>query len=213
MEHQPSPPRSAQEGFAAMYAGNPPWDLGRPQQAFVAAADRIISPVLDAGCGTGNAAVFFAARGERVTGIDFVDEAIRRARAKAADRGLEVEFLVKDAMTLGEWYRRFASVIDSGLFHVYSGDEQRRYVKGLAHVLRPGGRLFLLSFSDQEPATAWLPPGLSRQELCDAFEDGWEVESIDEVWAEVSAAFMADHPEAFPKGGGKMWFAVIRRTE
>ena len=118
---------SAHAGFTKIYGGNPPWDIGKPQPPFVAVADRVISPVLDAGCGTGNTALFFAARGHRVTGIDFVEEAIRRARAKAAERGLPVEFLVKDAMTLGAWDERFASVIDSGLFHIYAGHERRRY--------------------------------------------------------------------------------------
>ena len=58
------------------------------RQPFVAVADRVTGPVLDAGCGTGDNALFFAARGHRVTGIDFVEEAIRRARGKAAERGL-----------------------------------------------------------------------------------------------------------------------------
>jgi hypothetical protein len=47
-------------------------------------------------------------RGLLVTGIDFVDEAIRRVRVKAADRGLQVEFLVRDATALGDWGERFA---------------------------------------------------------------------------------------------------------
>ena len=149
MQNQPS---SALEGFTQMYAGNPPWEVGRPKAPFVAVADQVTSPVLDAGCGTGDTSLFFAALGHQVTGIDFVEEAIRRGRTKASERGLSVEFLVKDAMTLGDWDQRFASVIDSGLFHVYSGDERRRYVRGLAHVLQPGGRLFLYAFSDQETA-------------------------------------------------------------
>ena len=82
--------------------------------------------VLDAGCGTGEHALFFAARGHRVTGIDFVEEAIRRARAKAAERGLAVEFLVKDATGLEDWGERFDSVIDSGLFHCFSDDDRPR---------------------------------------------------------------------------------------
>jgi len=69
-----------------------------------------------------------------------VEEAICRARAKADERSLSVEFLVKDAMTLGDWDERFASVIDSGLFHIYSGHNRRCYVQGLAHVIQPGGR-------------------------------------------------------------------------
>jgi 2-polyprenyl-3-methyl-5-hydroxy-6-metoxy-1,4-benzoquinol methylase len=117
--------------FESIYAGRAPWDIGKPQGLLVAAADRVMSPVLDAGCGTGDTVLFFAARGRRVTGIDFLEEPIRRARQKAAERGLTVEFLVKEALTLGEGGERFASVIDSGLFHVFSDDDSR-YVRGLA---------------------------------------------------------------------------------
>ena len=65
--------------FEKAYAGKAPWDIGKPQAPFVAVADRVTGPVLDSGCGTGDTALFFAARGLRVTGIDLVDEAIRRA--------------------------------------------------------------------------------------------------------------------------------------
>src|SRR5260370_30386082 len=137
--------------FEKAEAGKAPWDIDKPQAPFAAVADRVASPVLDAGCGTGETALFFAARGHRVTGIDFLEEPIRRARAKAAQRGLSVEFLVKDATTLGDWGERFASVIDCGLFHVFADDDRRRYVQGLAPILEPGGPLFLLCFSDEEP--------------------------------------------------------------
>jgi hypothetical protein len=42
-------------------------------------------------------------------------------------------------------------VIDSGLFHAFDDEDCRRYVKGLAMVLKPTGRLFLLCFSGQDP--------------------------------------------------------------
>ena len=116
--------------FENFYAGPAPWDIGRPQGPIAAVAARVTGPVLDAGCGTGDNALFFAARGHRVTGIDFVEEAIRRARVKAAERGLPVEFLVKDATTLGDWGERFASVIDCGLFHGCSDDDRRRLRHG-----------------------------------------------------------------------------------
>jgi SAM-dependent methyltransferase len=205
MQNEPS----ALAGFTRIYAEtNPPWDIGKPQPPFVAVADQVVSPVLDAGCGTGGTSIFFAARGEQVTGIDFVEEAIRRARAKAHEHGLAVEFLIKDAMTLRDWDKRFASVIDSGLFHIYTGDERRRYAQGLAHVLRPGGRLFLYSFNDDP---SWPGGGVSRQELHDAFSDGWEVESLELVGGEVNPAFEAEFPGKF--ANMKMWFAIIRRKE
>ena len=80
--------------FENLYAGKAPWDIGKPQRTIAAVADRVTGAVLDAGCGTGEHALFFAARGHQVTGIDFVEEALRRARVKAAERGLAVEFLV-----------------------------------------------------------------------------------------------------------------------
>src|SRR5215469_9288665 len=56
------------EHFRSSYAGSPPWDIGKPQPAFQAAADKVVGSVLDAGCGTGEHALFFAARGHAVTG-------------------------------------------------------------------------------------------------------------------------------------------------
>src|SRR5262249_19518039 len=132
---------------------------------------------------------------------------IRRGRAKAAERGLAVEVLVKDATSLGEWGERFASVIDSGLFHVFSDDGRRRYVQGLAQVVEPGGGVFLVCFSDEEPGTVG-PRRVSRQELHDAFADGWEVESVQPVRVEVNPEFTG---MTFSEGGPKAWFAVVRR--
>jgi cyclopropane fatty-acyl-phospholipid synthase-like methyltransferase len=193
--------------FEDFYAGPAPWDIGKPQLAFTAVADRVTGPILDAGCGTGEHALFFAALGHTVVGIDFVDEAIRRARAKAAERGLAVKFLLEDATALSQWGERFASVIDSGLFHVFSDDDRRRYVRGLAQVVEPGGRLFLMCFSDEEPGTEG-PRRVSRQELYDAFADGWEVESVRPVQVEVNPEFTE---VKFSEGGPKAWFAVVRR--
>jgi cyclopropane fatty-acyl-phospholipid synthase-like methyltransferase len=193
--------------FENLYAAKAPWDIGKPQEQFVTVADRITSPLLDAGCGTGENALFFAARGHRVVGIDFVEPALREARRKAAERGLSVEFLNKDALTLADWSERFASVIDCGLFHVFSDGDRRRYVHGLAQVVQPGGRVFLMCFSDQEPGTEG-PRRVGRQELYAAFADGWEVESVQPTQIGINPDFTE---VKFSPGGPKAWFAVIRR--
>ena len=72
---------------------------------------------------------------------------------------------------------QFDAVIDCGLFHVFSDADRARYVEGLAAALKPGGRLFLLCFSDDEPGTQG-PRRVSRKELYDGFTDGWAVESV-----------------------------------
>jgi SAM-dependent methyltransferase len=194
--------------FETLYAGKAPWDIGRPQQPSIDVADRISSSALDAGCGTGDTALFFAGRGCRVIGIDFLDVPIRRAKQKAAEGGLTPTFLVKDALTLEDWGERFDNVIDSGLFHVFSDEDRLRYVEGLATVLKPGGRMFLLCFSDEEPGTEG-PRRVSKKELHEAFARGWNIESIEPYRIEVRPDFKEF---TFSEGGPKAWFAVIRRV-
>src|ERR1700675_2747918 len=90
----------SRERFESMYAGKAPWDIGKPQPAFVEAADRVTGAVLEAGCGTGENALFFAGRGHPVLGIDFLEGPVREARRKAEERGLDAEFIRMDALTL-----------------------------------------------------------------------------------------------------------------
>jgi SAM-dependent methyltransferase len=195
--------------FENAYAAQAPWDVGKPQKTFVAAADRIVGAVLDAGCGTGDNALYFAGRGCQVTGFDFIEEAIRRARRKAAERGLPATFHVKDALSLKDWSERFDNVIDSGLFHVFSDDHRRRYVEGLTNVLKPGGRLFLLCFSDEEPGEQG-PRRVAKSELRNAFAEGWVIESIEPSRFEVRPDLK---DLAFSEGGPTAWFFVARRVE
>jgi 2-polyprenyl-3-methyl-5-hydroxy-6-metoxy-1,4-benzoquinol methylase len=116
----PIPDRST---FETAYAGQAPWDIGRPPKVFLDVADRITGSVLDAGCGTGDNALLFAQRGHKVTGIDFLEAPIQRAKRKAAERGLSATFLVMGALALQDLPEMFDSVIDSGLFHVFSDED------------------------------------------------------------------------------------------
>src|SRR5262245_7221809 len=100
--------------FASLYSGQAPWDIGKPQKPFIDAAKQISGVILDPGCGTGDNALFFARRGHKVTGIDFLDEPIQRAKRKT-EQGVSATFLVMDALTLKNWSERFDNVIDCGL--------------------------------------------------------------------------------------------------
>jgi cyclopropane fatty-acyl-phospholipid synthase-like methyltransferase len=120
---------------------------------------------------------------------------------------LDAEFIQMDALTLGELDRRFDSVIDSGLFHVFSDEDRGRYVAGLAHVTRPSGRLFLLCFSDEEPGTQG-PRRVSEREIREAFVDGWAVEGVRPARFEVRPDL---EDLSFSEGGPKAWFSMIRR--
>ena len=110
--------RRSGEPWDASYAGGPaPWDTGRPQPAIVrlAAEGAFAGAVLDAGCGTGENALHLASFGLRVLGVDVAETALRMARAKAAARRLDAEFMVCDALRLDRLGRPFDTVLDCGL--------------------------------------------------------------------------------------------------
>jgi SAM-dependent methyltransferase len=74
---------------------------------------------LDLGCGSGIWAVKLAARGWQVTGVDFVPQALRRARERAHEAGVELRLIEGDVTALratgvGSGYR---FLLDFGLFH------------------------------------------------------------------------------------------------
>jgi cyclopropane fatty-acyl-phospholipid synthase-like methyltransferase len=157
--------------FEEAYKGTPPWDIGRAQPAFerIAGAGLVTGPVLDAGCGTGENALLFAARGFEVVGVDAVEAAVAAARAKAEARGLQAEFQMHDALALGELGRRFRTVVDSGLFHTFDDDERPEYVASLAAVTALHARVFILCFSELEPGDGG-PRRVTQTELHEAFD-------------------------------------------
>jgi len=182
----------------------PPWDIGRPQPAFVRLADSglLAGRLLDAGCGTGEHALLAAARGADAVGVDLSRRAIEQARRQAAERGLSARFEVADALSLGQSGRAFDTVIDSGLFHVFDDEQRGRYVAALASVLRPGGACYLMCFSDREPGD-WGPRRVREDELGSAFADGWTVTGI------AADTFTINPVVGFPVA--QAWLATLRR--
>ena len=131
-----------------------PWDIGRPQPAFielVRARELKKGRVLDSGCGTGENALFLAANGFSAVGVDLSSRAIGTANAKAVERQLKVDFRLANALSLDFRDGYFDNVIDSGLFHTFTDDDRQSYVNEVARVLAPNGRYFMLCFSEKEP--------------------------------------------------------------
>jgi len=188
--------------FDAFYAsGTPPWDIGRPQGAFLALAEAgaLRGRVLDAGCGTGEHALMAAARGLEVTGIDAAARAIDSAITKAKSRGLTARFVVGDALELASLGGQFDTVLDCGLFHVFGDEERARYVESLGAAVAPGGRLFVLCFSELQPGTLG-PRRVTQAELRAAFAAGWRVDTID-----------AARIETVDGSGAAAWCAALTR--
>lgn len=183
--------------------GPAPWDIGQPQSVVVrlAAAGGFAGAVLDAGCGTGENTLHVAALGLPVLGFDVAETALAMARAKAAGRGIEAEFVLADALQL-ELRRRFDTVLDCGLFHSFDGGERPGYVASLASVTEPGATLHVLCFSDEGPDIG--PHPVSREELTAAFGpgSGWRVATIEPDRVETN---FHDH-------GAPAWLATMKRV-
>ena len=185
-----------------LYASPPPWDIDRPQPAFAALAEggALSGRVLDAGCGTGEHALLAARLGLDATGVDLARNALDRAEQKARERGLTARFLRHDARQLAELGEAFHTVLDCGLFHIFADTDRAAYVNSLHSALRPGGRYFMLGFSDQQPGD-WGPHRLTRADIATAFTEGWQLDSLEAATIEITT----------DPNGIRAWLAALTR--
>lgn len=188
--------------FDSAYEGAPPWDIGRPQKEIVrlAEAGKIEGEVIDVGCGTGENALFLAALGRTVLGVDSATLALEKAEEKAAQRGLTAAFLRWDALQLASLGRTFDTAIDFGLFHVFSDDDRAAFVSNLAALLRQGGVYHMICFSEHEPGD-WGPRRVTQAEIRRSFDRGWRIEDLQEAVFETNRA----------PGDVRAWLSSIRK--
>jgi demethylmenaquinone methyltransferase/2-methoxy-6-polyprenyl-1,4-benzoquinol methylase len=106
-----------------------------------AAAVRPGDRVLDVCCGTGDLAIAARAAGGDVTGLDFSEPMLERARRKAA----EIEWVEGDALALPFADESFDAVTVG--FGVRNLPNAERGLSELRRVLRPGGRLAVLEIT------------------------------------------------------------------
>ena len=104
--------------------------------------------VLDVGCGNGATTLDAARRvgpGGRAVGIDLSEPMLAEARRRAAEEGLDVEFVQADAQTAG-----FPDLFDAVIsrFGVMFFDDPHAAFTNLARALRPGGRVVLACWQE-----------------------------------------------------------------
>ncbi len=199
--HADATPPLDEAGWNAIYAGRPGWEIGRPQPAFAALAERggIRGRVLDVGCGTGEHVLMCAELGLSAVGVDLSSVAIEAATQKARVRGLDGDFCCYDVTHLDELDDQFDTVLDCGLFvHLVDDEDDRAaFLDGLRAVVRPGGQYIMLCFRTD----GGHHRALTRDEIETLFADGWRLDEIEPTMIEG-----AMHADGLPG-----WLAILTR--
>ncbi len=149
---------------------NTPWDSGRPSSELQRVLDEFQLPagrVLELGCGTGTNAIYLATRGFEVTAVDISEEAVGRARQKATEASVAVDFHCADATQLPELGEPFPFVFDRGVYHVLRRNALQPFLNTLARVSAVGGHYLTLAgnANDRERQEEG-PPRVSAADLC-----------------------------------------------
>lgn len=100
--------------------------------------------VLDLGCGTGRNANYLASKGANVTGIEISSEALRLAKERAKEKGVQVRYLEQ---SIGEPYpvedESVDVILDITSSNSLNEAERDIYLKECDRVLKSAGVLFV----------------------------------------------------------------------
>ena len=98
---------------------------------------------LDLACGEGRNAVWLAERGWEVTGVDFADVGLEKARGLAAARGVDAIWVHADLLEYEPPREAFDLV--ATLYLQLPADERRRVLRAAAAAVAPGGTLLVVA--------------------------------------------------------------------
>jgi cyclopropane fatty-acyl-phospholipid synthase-like methyltransferase len=110
--------------------------------------DGLLAPgrVLELGCGHGRNAAYLAGLGCDVDAIDFSARAIERARARASQAGVAVNFRCCSIFDAEFTEGSYDLVYDSGCFHHVAPHRRKDYVELVHKAVKPGGSYGLVCF-------------------------------------------------------------------
>lgn len=136
--------------------------------------------VLDLGTGPATQAIALAKRGYDVVATDISPSAIRKARHAAEREDVRVDFRVDNVLESRLEDGLVDAIVDRGMFHTLPPESREPYVATVHRILRPGGFLFLKTFSHKEPRMQG-PYHFSPRELRGLFGTAFEVVSIEDA--------------------------------
>jgi SAM-dependent methyltransferase len=174
------------EDWNRRYAGSELLWTAQPNRFLVAeVADLPAGRALDLACGEGRNAAWLAERGWRVTGVDFSEVALAKARRLAAHRGVEVHW--ERADLLGYRPERRAHDLVVLLYLQVPAPERRQIVRAAAGAVAGGGTFLLVGHDSsnleqghggpRDPAVLYAPEDV----VADLDGTGLEIERAEVV--------------------------------
>jgi len=163
-------------------SGNTPWDAGQPDFNLIETV--IKNPVLrckalDAGCGTGDNAIWLAQNGFQVIGTDISDIAIEKAKEKASKANVTCDFIVVNFLKNKIEGLPFGFIFDRGCFHSFSSeDDRRRFAQNAADHLKEGGLWLSIVGNADEDRQGPGPPQRTAGDIVLAVEPCFEILSL-----------------------------------
>ncbi len=162
--------------------GVTPWETNRVDKSLVDFVEKSgLKPcsVLDAGCGTGNNAIWLAKQDFTVTGWDFVAQAINSAKGNAKKAGTICSFSQIDIMELSPNIGPFDFIFDRGLFHCFKSSNQLHEIAGIMASLLPANGIWLsLIGNADETRSAQGPPQMSASQISEVVEPLFIIDSL-----------------------------------
>lgn len=187
--------------------GKPDWNArygesdriwsGEPNGALVAeVAGLRPGRVLDVGCGEGADAVWLAKQGWTVTALDVSDVALARARAAAEAAGVSVTWLHSGLVEASLPTGSFELV--SAQYPVLWKTESKAAERALFDAVVPGGTLLVVhhdQFNSEHAKAQGIDPAdyLSPEEIADALDDDWTVQTLERRDRTISGGSGAHH--------------------
>ncbi len=125
-----------------------PWDIGPRDELVRLVENHTIQPgrAVDLGCGSGANALYLAQHGFEVTGVDFSQAAIERARQRANAAGVQIRFLVDDLTDLHQISGQFDFLLDYGVLDDLPLRQREAYLQNMLPLTRPGSCYLLWGF-------------------------------------------------------------------
>jgi 2-polyprenyl-3-methyl-5-hydroxy-6-metoxy-1,4-benzoquinol methylase len=147
--------------------GDIPWDTGEPSKEL----ERTIrehgihpSRAIELGCGTGTNAIWLAQQGFDVTAVDFSSLALEKARQKATESDVRVQFLQADVLNSLAIQEQFPFFFDRGCYHVVRRVSVGKFLETLELICEPGALGLILTGNAKEPHEPG-PPVVSEADL------------------------------------------------